>query len=332
MISVIIPIYNSAPTLRRCVDSVIRQTERNLEMLLIDDGSTDSSGAIADAYRRDPRVRVFHKENGGLSSARNYGLDRANGDYVAFVDADDWIEPETFETALRYCEDLCVFGRAYDYPRKSTQWKPVEAPETIDREEALRRLIIDNSIGQTVWNKLYRRCLFDGIRFPNGAIFEDIRTTYRIMSRANRVALIPNVFYHYVQYEGSLVHDPTIHNCLDHWTATYELFCVFGERDEAFRNACILKCAGSIYRVWGRLWKTDRDTRSRESKRISEISLFAKQFRRFICCDKHCDIHHKTAVMLASTGSRWSQLMVCFLYMAKRIWKPEHLYKQSTGK
>ncbi len=160
---------------------MLRQTEPDLKVFLIDDGSEDGSGAIADAYRRDPRVRVFHKENGGLSSARNYGLDRANGDYVAFVDADDWIEPETFETALRYCEDLCVFGRAHDYPGKSTQWKPVEAPETIDREEALRRLIIDSSIGQKAWNKLYRRRLFDGVRFPDGFQFEDVRTTYRLL-------------------------------------------------------------------------------------------------------------------------------------------------------
>ncbi len=332
MISVIVPIYNAKSTLKRCVDSVLRQTEPDLDILLIDDGSEDGSGAIADAYRRDPRVRVFHKENGGLSSARNYGLDRANGEHIAFVDADDWIEPETFETAMRYCKDLCVFGRVYDYPRKSTQWKPVEVPETIDREEALRRLIVDNSIGQTVWNKLYRRSLFDGIRFPEGAIYEDIRTTYRILSKATQVELIPNEFYHYVQYEGSLAHDLSVQSSLDHWTATYELYRLFGERDETFKKACVLKCTVSIYRVWGRLWKADKETRCRENRRITEIMLFAKQYKSFICREKRCGIHRKIAVVLASSGSRQSQLAAWLLQLAKQILRPEHLYKQQTGK
>ena len=332
MISVIVPIYNNETTLRRCVDSILAQTEHDLEILLIDDGSEDGSALIADSYQPDPRVSVFHKENGGLSSARNYGLDRANGEYIAFVDADDWIEPETYKTALSFCKDVCVFGYFKDYPAKTQRRRPTDVQKTVSGEETLRRLIADASINHGVWNKLYRRSLFGGIRFPEGAIYEDIRTTYRILLKATQVELIPDAFYHYVQYEGSLAHDLSVQSSLDHWTATYELYRLFGERDETLKKACVLKCTVSIFRVWGCLWKADKETLRRENGRITEIILFAKQYKSFICREKHCGIHRIIAVILASSGGRWSQLAAWLIFRAKRILRPEHLYKQQTGK
>ncbi len=331
MISVIIPIYNNETTLRRCVDSVLAQTEPDLEILLIDDGSEDDSGTIADSYLADPRVRVFHKANGGLSSARNYGLDRANGEYIAFADADDWIEPEAYKTALSFCEDVCVFGYSKDYPGKSLQRRPVKTHETVSGEEALNRLIVDASINHGVWNKLYRRVLLEDIRFPDGAIYEDIRTIYRILPKANRIALIPDVLYHYMQYKGSLAHHSTLRNCLDHWTATYELYRTFGNKDGAFLHACIMKCAVSICRVWECLWKTDADARRREDERLKEITLFAKKYRRCIVREKHYSAHIKAAVILASFGGRWSQWAACLLRSAKRIIKPERLFERTDA-
>lgn len=331
MISVIIPIYNAETTLRRCVDSVLSQRETDLEVLLIDDGSEDGSGMIAEAYRSDPRVRIFHKKNGGLPSARNYGLDRANGEYISFVDADDWIEPDTYKIIQLFCEDVCVFGYSKDFSGKTQSYKPVDIPETIGGEEAVRRLIVDASINHGVWNKLYRRFLFDGIRFPDGAVYEDIRTTYKVLSKANRIVLIPDVLYHYVQYKGSIIHNSSVRNHLDHWTASYELYRVFGEKDDAFAMACILRCAGSIYRVWGRLWKTAADTRRDETDRIKEITRFAKQYRKRIVREKHCRLHIKAAVALAAFGGRWSQLAVYLLYLIHRLIKPVHLFERNEA-
>ena len=329
MISVIIPIYNNETTLRRCVDSVIAQTERDLEIILVDDGSTDDSGMIADSYRSDPRIRAFHKENGGLSSTRNYGLGRANGEYIAFADADDWIEPNTYETALRAGGDVCVFGYAREYVGKTELRKPIDVPETIDSGEAIKRLIADISVEHCVWSKLYRRELFDGIRFPEGVIYEDIRTTYKILSKAARITVIPDVLYHYVQYEGSLVHDSAAKNRLDHWTATYELYRVFGEKDEVYRGACVRKCAYSIYRAWGSLWTTGRETRLQEADRIREIILFARKYRRCIVFDKKCGAHVKTVFLFAGAGSRWSQFCAHLLSSIIRLLKPSHLYRRS---
>lgn len=305
MISVIIPIYNSEATLRRCVDSVRRQTESDLEILLIDDGSKDNSGAIADAYRSDSRIRVFHKQNGGLSSARNCGLDRIRGDYIAFVDADDWIEPDTFEKALACGADVCVFGCVYEYPGKKKPWRPVETVEVIDGEEAVRRLIRDGSIRQTVWTKLYRKHLFDGTRFPEGYTYEDIRTTYRVLQKADRIALIPDVCYHYLQYKSSIAHTQSVKNRLDRWTSMYELFRVFGEKDADFRRACIRGCVHSMFKAWGALRNAETAMLQAESKRIGEIEAFAKTHRTEILGGAY-GIRIKATERIVSRGGKGS--------------------------
>ena len=120
MISVIVPVYNVKPYLRKCLDSIINQSYRDLEILIIDDGSTDGSGDICDEYRKDDRIKVFHTENRGLSAARNLGLDSASGDWIGFVDSDDWIEPDMYEVLIRKGEetgaDVVECGSLFEYP------------------------------------------------------------------------------------------------------------------------------------------------------------------------------------------------------------------------
>ena len=125
MISVIIPVYNVEPYLRKCLDSVVNQTYRNLEILVIDDGSTDGSGAICDEYASDRRMRIFHTENRGLSCARNLGLDEAKGEWIGFVDSDDWIEPDMYEALLKKAEetgaDIVECGVFREYPGRTVE-------------------------------------------------------------------------------------------------------------------------------------------------------------------------------------------------------------------
>ena len=317
MISVIIPIYNNEATLRRCVDSVLGQTMRDLEILLIDDGSKDGSGAIADSYCSDPRVRSFHKENGGLSSARNCGLDRMHGDYVAFVDADDWLEPDAFEKALLPGEDVCVFGCIYEYPRKTKPWRPVDAAEVIDSEEALRRLVVDGSIRQTVWTKLYRKHLFDEIRFPEGYCYEDIRTTHKVLRKADRIALIPEVLYHYVQYRNSIAHVCSPQNLLDRWVAYRMLYDEFESYGNAYRSACVRRCANAIFWAWGSQWKEKR----RDEKLIREIVAFARQHRKDR--QKH---PLRLTLLLASTGTTGSMFIMHVMNVLYLRFRSEKLF------
>ena len=211
LISVIVPVYNVAAWLPRCVDSVLAQTYQNLEILLIDDGSTDASGEICDAYaEKDPRIRVIHKKNGGLSSARNAGLDVSNGQYLGFVDSDDWIEPEMYAEMLalmvRNEAQLVCAGR-YDVDgdtgRKTIGLCP-KRQERVTGEELAGRIFLWDHCDSSACDKLYRRELFDGIRYPEGKTCEDVPVTYRLALKAHRAVLCDKPLYNYFHRSGSI--------------------------------------------------------------------------------------------------------------------------------
>lgn len=200
LICVIVPVYNTEPYLRKCLDSIIVQTYENLEILIIDDGSTDKSGRICDEYTKDARVKVFHTENRGLSAARNKGLDEANGDWIGFVDSDDWIDPDMYEILLQIAKktgaDIVECGVYEEYPgetknkeKKSKKLTGSKAVEALLREE----------LSDNVWNKLWRRQCFTNMRFPENRLFEDIVTTYRIFLKVECVQSIEECKYHYLQ-------------------------------------------------------------------------------------------------------------------------------------
>lgn len=213
IVSVIVPIYHVEQYLRPCIDSICGQTYRQLEILLIDDGSPDDCGCICDQYAKlDSRIIVIHKENGGLSSARNAGLDIATGTYVAFVDADDVIHPRFIETLVGACEDygcdiaqcdfLTVSGQSSKLPL-NTQ-RPYRF---LTGRQALREMCAGTEDAKytIACNKAYRREHFDGIRYPAGRIHEDEFTTYRILWKARKVAVIKQYLYYYLQRAGSIM-------------------------------------------------------------------------------------------------------------------------------
>ena len=211
LISVIVPVYNVEQYLPKCVDSILAQTYQNLEIILVEDGTKDRSGEICDAYaEKDPRIKVIHKENGGLSSARNAGMDVARGEYFGFVDSDDWIEPETYESlmelARKYDADLVCGGR-YDVDGATGERTIGLCPqkeECLSSMEMLGRVFIWDNCDSAAWDKLYRRHLFDGIRYPLGMVSEDIAIFYKLMEKVNRVALCNKPLYNYFHRENSI--------------------------------------------------------------------------------------------------------------------------------
>jgi glycosyltransferase involved in cell wall biosynthesis len=209
-ISVIVPIYKVEKYLNRCVDSIINQTYRNLEIILVDDGSPDNSGLISDEFARiDPRVRVIHKSNGGLSDARNAGIEIATGDFIGFVDSDDFIHPEMFshlyDLMRKHGADIaqCSFRAVTE----DTFVDPGEDNEkVISNLEALRLIYTEYKVDYVVaWDKLYRRQLFDSIRFPVGKIHEDEFTTYKLFYLSGRIAVIDKKYYYYFQSPDSII-------------------------------------------------------------------------------------------------------------------------------
>lgn len=249
-ISVIVPVYNVELYLRRCLDSVVNQTYRDLEILIIDDGSTDRSGEICDKYaEKDQRIRVFHTENRGLSAARNLGLENACGGYIGFVDGDDWIEPDMYEKAIATIgtADIVCFSQ---YEGFYTGF------------EALVELI-NGKISTFTWDKLYCNGCFSSIRFPEGRIIEDIATTYKIIYQANYVACSDIRGYHHIFREDSLCQTHNLKNLFDYYLATKEQYdyCIMllkGTNDTLSRTemeeteANLLKFrAYAIARAWG---------------------------------------------------------------------------------
>ena len=211
LISVIVPVYNVEAYLARCVDSILAQTYKNLQILLVDDGATDASGRICDEYAAaDPRITVIHKKNGGLSSARNAGIEAAQGEYLAFVDSDDWIEPEMYAHMLtlmeKYRGTLVCAGR-YDVNGATGEKKVGLCPKDercISAEEMVGKIFLWDGCDSSACDKLYHRSLFATFRYPEGKVCEDVPTTYKIVLQAQRVVLCDRPFYNYYHRSGSI--------------------------------------------------------------------------------------------------------------------------------
>lgn len=200
LISVIVPVYNVESYLEKCIESIQNQSYKSLEIILVNDGSTDSSGDICDKYAAcDKRIRVIHQKNGGISSARNTGLEVANGDYIAFVDSDDYIELKMYEDLLNilkeYNLDIIDCGSFRDKNGMITGGCNDGQIEIYEKDDALRLAMHDGFT--SVWNKLYKRDIVISIRFPEGRKFEDSAISYLYIANANRIGHINRSYYYY---------------------------------------------------------------------------------------------------------------------------------------
>ena len=209
LVSVIVPIYGVEEYLEKCINSIITQTYNNLEIVLVDDGSPDRCPKICDEYaRKDSRIKVIHKKNGGLSDARNAGIDCACGEYFIFVDSDDWIESTMVEHLLNTCKKynvkLAACGRNIT-DGSEIKGKAFEGAEIVySTEEALNEILSGKSLDVAAWDKIYSRELFDNIRFPVGENNEDIAVFYKIVDSAGKVAHTGTTEYFYRSRPGSI--------------------------------------------------------------------------------------------------------------------------------
>jgi glycosyltransferase involved in cell wall biosynthesis len=229
-ISIIIPVYKVEAFLRKCIESVINQTYRNLEIILVDDGSPDGCPEICDEYAaKDQRIKVVHKENGGISSARNAGLAMASGEYIGFVDSDDWVELDMYETlyqrAILHKADITICGHYVVKDHKINVPCVLEEDIVYTREEALKELIKDDRVRNYSVDKLYKRALFTEVRYPLGMVaYEDMATAYKLFSLAERIALINEHKYYYLYREEGLSKQKTFKHRYDLFKAQHDLY------------------------------------------------------------------------------------------------------------
>lgn len=219
-ISVIVPVYNVAQYLPKCMESIRNQTYENLEVILIDDGATDESGAMCDQFKKeDPRIVVFHKENGGLSDARNYGIARATGTYITCIDSDDYVEKDYVEYMYRllkkYDTRMAICQHMVHYDNGSVKRHGGSGDEKMSGVKVVERMLYHDVIDTSAWAKLYHRDLFRDVQYPFGKLFEDIGTTYALMLQCDLIAVGYEPKYHYIYHANSIVNSAFIPKKLD---------------------------------------------------------------------------------------------------------------------
>lgn len=208
VISIIVPVYNAEKYLDQCVQSLMAQSLREIEIILIDDGSVDNSGEMCDEYsKNDNRVKVVHQNNQGQSVARNNGIEISTGDYVMFADSDDWVMQDfcriPYEKAVQHEADCVMFKYAWVEKGKCEFQKDYESGGKTPEEAVM---LVNEGVGLAPWNKLYRKTLFDNIRFPAGRVYEDIPTIPKLVHAAAKVFYENESLYYYRAMENSTTH------------------------------------------------------------------------------------------------------------------------------
>lgn len=214
LISIIIPVYKVEKYLEKCIQSVINQTYENLQIILVDDGSPDNCGKICDEYaKKDHRIEVIHKSNGGLSDARNKGLEIAKGEYIGFVDSDDYIESDMYEVLYnllkQYNVDVSICNFYTVSQGKIAIKNADNGIKEYNRIEILKEILLDNNIQSYAWNKLYKKELFNEIKYPVGKKYEDIGTTFYLLEKCNKVVVTGKPEYYYINRQDSIVNNVT---------------------------------------------------------------------------------------------------------------------------
>lgn len=210
LVTVVVPVYNVESYLSKCIDSIIAQTYKNLEIILVDDGSTDGCSEICEEYaKKDKRITVYHKENGGLSDARNYGIDRATGKWITFIDSDDYVD----DTYVEYLYNLlnkyrtrvstCLFRLVSKSGSKERKFDVKD--KCVNQKSYLEKMLYNSSLFSAC-GKMYDRELFEDIRYPKGFFYEDAGTTYKLILKCDQVACGYEPKYNYVMRGSSILH------------------------------------------------------------------------------------------------------------------------------
>ena len=304
LISIIVPVYGVEKYLKRCVDSILRQTYGNIEIILVDDGSPDKCGEICDSYHKiDMRVRVIHKKNGGLSDARNAAILLARGKYFSFIDSDDWVSPyyvEHLYKAVSTCRaDLGISWFENVFEGRTIQSKAEKKLKNygcLTVEEGLKKLLYQDGIETSAWGKLYKRELFIGLCYPIGKLYEDIPVTYETIKRSKRIAVIGNVDYYYFQREDSIQNMQFnirkldgVMNCYNMMNSVYSDFPNLGDAAECryFSTVCNI-----MFQI-----KDDKHT-TEKSRLWKEI----KKYRKKVLVNSEARIKARIAALISYFG------------------------------
>lgn len=255
LVSIVVPVYNVSRYLPQCLESVIHQTYKNIEIIIIDDGSTDSSGLICDQYAdADLRIRALHTENHGLAAARNLGIENAHGSFLLFTDSDDWIENNTIEVmakeALQIGADIVVARKCTEYVGRTIHARPVADRIKIFTGYDIMDAFASGKFGNIAWNKLYHASCFQNIRYPGGYNYEDVATTWRILydlaEKGGKLTFLSDELFHFRVRKSSITHSKSAKNIIDCWAAYHGKY----EALPDYRDKLLTECFIPISKMW----------------------------------------------------------------------------------
>lgn len=314
-VSIIVPIYKVEKYLRKCIDSILSQSFCDFELILVDDGSPDNCPKLCDEYAlKDERIRVIHKENGGLSDARNAGIKIAQGKYIGFVDSDDYIAPDMYKTlyelAEKHTADIAVCDAVLVSEDQEAAFTDSESIQVFNKEQALVANIYERKINVNAWNKLYRRELFAKIRYPKGMLYEDLATTYKLIDLSQKVVYTKAKKYAYLQRSGSIMNQTSYKMKADKVVIANEITSYFKGRG----NEEIL-FAGVINYLLNDVYKMASNGNLTECiDYLKELKNFTKKEKATLKENRYLSFKDKKILALASKQSRLLQ----FLYFNVR--------------
>ncbi len=274
-LSIIIPVYNVAAYLPDTVECVLAQTFRDFELILVDDGSTDGSGAICDRYAaQDARIRVIHQTNGGVSAARNAGLDAATGEFIGWVDSDDIIEKDMFAVMMALAENADIVQCQHDRADTLNNAARCGQVSALDGPAFLERLFTKTGGSYTnqvaLWSKIYHRALWSDIRFPVGQVYEDEMQTYKVCLKAKKIIETPDILYHYVKRDNSIITAESPKKMLDKQLALADRLHYLPQKMPELEKNCALSYYQFCAHILPALYGQDKTAYRLAKKRLQQ--------------------------------------------------------------
>lgn len=321
LVSIIIPVYNTEKYLPFCINSVLNQTYKNIEIIIVDDGSTDSSTDICNAFeKKDSRIRVLHKVNGGLSDARNVGTDNSTGEYIVYLDSDDYISEDYIEKSLEMClnysAEISIMQMCY--VAESTNEILVNQSENelliFDAKEAIKESLYQKRFSCCAPSKMYKREILKNIRFPVGRLSEDLAVSHKILGSATQIVYSSDYGYYYRQHDKSIMHtfNPRRLDALE-WCDDIETYCAKNYPDIISAAKCRTFNVAVHLLLDLPINSENRDTLY--NKIFAEI----KRTRNTVLLDKEVRFREKAAAILSFFGEK----------ILKKVWNSKIAVKQS---
>ena len=322
LVSVIVPVYNVEKYLKRCLDSIIEQTYKNIEIILVDDGSTDRSGEICDEYKkRDERIVLVRQKNKGVASARNSGLKKAKGELICFIDPDDFVKKEYVDILTKTIKmnngDIAICGYCLvdedgnDFRKKK---KYTGQLSTYSQEEAMKELFYQKAIDNSLCWRIFKKEVLKGIVFPDGMIFEDYAVMYGILKNASQVLKIDTLLYYYTQRDGSIMHLPFSERNFDILKVSKLLYNQISLEKPGLKKAVTSRFISACFYL---LRVVDR---KKYSAQYDEIVENIRKYRRVVLFDNNAKKKIKVGILLSYISESLIPLVYNCSFIKRKVY------------